>query len=58
MNASKINLWAVQTGTTEKDYKTLAGAKKGFEKAKKEDYARLIQYTDVVGCVEELEEKD
>jgi len=57
MNANKINLWAVQTGTTEKDYKTLVGAKKAYGEAKKEDYARLIQYTDVVGCVEELEEK-
>lgn len=59
MKANLINEWTVQIGSKTKDYKTLAGAKKAYEKATKEVIlgleVRLIQYTDVVNCVEEIE---
>lgn len=59
MKANTINEWAVQIGNKTKNYKTLAGAKKAYDKARKDVIlgleVRLIRYTDVVNCVEEIE---
>lgn len=59
MKTNLINLWAVQVNGKTTDYKTENGAKKAYENAKQNlqmgETVRLIQYTDVIGNVEELE---